>query len=270
VRFAIVSIVVAVGVLGASCDSNGTNTGSTSAPLSLDQVEDQLNEDVVASLLGTWTIRYRAIRCDRAQLEPCHTGTEFEFTWYKDGRERQRFDLTGASLDGQPFFPNLSDDAQVIIPRNDRTYTTLCASSFAPDLVDAGLQPGEGACCEGYSLACGDAGDIAANIVYGELGFLLEYPEGDLTGSTAFSEAELVRYEEREIAGVDARCYIAKFEGADSREVGTVELCYGKDGAELFRDAFTPFAHVRLEALEVRKGIADSELEPPYPVIPNE
>jgi hypothetical protein len=267
VRITLVS--AALGILGVFAACGGDNDADTTPFSELDAsaAEQQLNEDVVASLLGTWTIRYTATICARDQQSTCKDGDEFEFTWYKDGRERQRFDFRDAPLGNLSTFPDLPDDIQVLIPVNDRTFTTLC-SSDARFFNESAFAQGEGACCEGGSSTCGEAGDTGANIVYGEMGFLLEFPEGDLTGSTAFSEengTELIRYEERDIAGVRARCYVAG--RTDER---TVELCYAPDGAELYRDGFTPFARVRLEATNVEDKVEDKDFDPPYRVIPNE
>jgi hypothetical protein len=259
-----------VALQAVACDRD-SNEHEPSAGLDLAQAEEQMDHDVIASLVGTWTIRFHATICDRDQRASCQDGDQFDFTWYKDERERQRFDLRGASLGGMPFFPELSDDAQILFPVNDRTFTTLCASSFGPALSEAGLPAGDGACCEGYSFACGDAGDIGANIVFGLLGYVLEYAEGDLAGSTALKENELKRYYERDIAGLTARCYvIGRPEGNDETGGLTAELCFSADGMELYRDAFTPFARVVIEATAADGSVEDSDFDPPYPVIPNE
>lgn len=266
---AVASILMFVGAGCASGSDDADDGAVTPVALSLAEAEQQLNEDAIASLVGSWTIRYRVRTCEQDQVATCTDGSAFEFTWYKDGRDRQRLDFSGASTGGELF--GLTGDTQVLIPVNDRTSTTLCSSGIAVDIRDDGVPAETSVCCDGTQPECDGASDTAANIVYGELGFLLEYPEGDLTGSTAFSDAEIVGYEEREIAGVNARCYRATSSGASpDREPRTVELCYAADGAELYRDGWTFFSRVLIEALEVKQGVDDSDFDLPYRVIPDE
>jgi hypothetical protein len=172
---------------------------------------------------------------------------------------RQRFDI---DISGSGFPVDLYGPITVLIP-GDRSLTTLCV----PDGSKLGVESGGPVCCEGGSTRCGEAGDTAANIVYGQLNFLLEFPESGLNSPAAGPKTRVIRASDRQLAGMQGNCYLFEPESAEAPAGETPEVCFGDDGVELYRTGYTPFGRAKLTATTVSFDVDDGDFEYPYPLI---
>lgn len=215
--------------------------------LDLADAQQQLEADYTAWLDGSWRVTYHV------RIDGDNQDDEQTVTWFKQDRAQQRFDVEGTQF-GEAF-----DVVQVFIPGDNRT-TILCSPEIPVDPADEEGRGEKGACCDG-GFGCGD---IGGNLVYGA-GFPLDFPLASMDEDVDFSDVEILEFSEQKIAGAKARCYTLRSEASEfiTEEERITKACYGEGGVELFRDEYES-AHLRVEAVSVELGVADSDFDLPY------
>jgi hypothetical protein len=181
--------------------------------------------------------------------------------WWKDGTERQRFDMcaplvAGADFDSEPWR---------ILMFGDRDQILVCSSELSENVNDPNYYSGGPGACHEDSTGIGD---LAGNAVYG-LSFPLEYP--DALPDTYFDRVDEIPFEsvwQETMAGEDARCYAGTAISDLDGEEFPFEFCYAENGALLYRsspgDGLT-FEYV-LRATSVG-DVAPTDFAPPYPYV---
>jgi hypothetical protein len=227
---------------------------SRSSPAAIDLAEAPMlfEQDVTHSFNGSYYVAYDLRVELEGKTEHCTV------KWWKDGTERQRFDMCPPLVHGNDF----KSEPWRILMFGDREQILVCSSRLSLD-PGAELDSGDGGACHEDSFGIGD---LAANAVY-FLGFPLEYPDSlpdgyfDSINEIEFEEARTETY-----AGEPARCYVI----AVSRdgEVNRRETCFAENGAEVYRSESGGDLHFEyiLTATEIA-SVSPSDFDPPYPYV---
>jgi hypothetical protein len=248
---------VAVGLVIAACaltlGCGEADEPSARREISLQEAPALFAQDFRNAFENSYRVAYDLeVTDERGETNHC------TLEWWKDGTERQRFDMCPPLVFGDEF----DSEPWRILMFGDREQILVCSSRLTMDPRHEGLED------EGTAGACHEdstgIGDLAGNAVY-FLNFPLEYP--DQLPPTYFDRVDEIPVEsawEETIAGVNARCYAGtSTSDADGDDV-PFEFCYAENGALVSRTQEDGLVFgFDLRATSVGE-VTDSDFEPPY------
>jgi hypothetical protein len=212
-----------------------------------------LEQDFRRAFEGSYRVAYELELATELGAKHCTV------EWWKEGTERQRFDMCaplvyGGDFDGEPWR---------ILMSGERGNTLVCSSQLSVDLsAPEYYTGGDGACHEDSS----GIGDLAGNAVY-YLDFFLEYPD-ELPDDyfEGIDEIPINRVWQETIAGHEATCYEALRDAPDGSTSTPLSFCYAANGALLYRSAQGWAFEYTLRATDVG-DVEAADFEPPYPYV---
>jgi hypothetical protein len=227
----LLAVMVALLTVFASCGGDDSSDGRS---LDLADAPALFEEDVRRSFEGSYFVAYDL----RIEMEgETHNCT---VKWWKDGIERQRFEMCAPLIYGDDW------DAEPwrVLMFGDRDQILVCSSRLPLDPAGEFDSDGPGACHEDST----GIGDLAGNAVY-FLEFPLEYPDELPAGF--FDSLDEIQFEKawvEQIAGHEARCYVisATFDDEESRR----QECFAGNGAPVARSGDSFFEY-ELRATEI-------------------
>lgn len=231
----------------AACHDDNHETKSTP----IDDPAATFMEDLHRSFENSYRVTYDLeVKLEDGETHSCSV------VWWKDGTDRQRFDMCPPLVFGDDF----DSEPWRILMFGDRDQILVCSSRLSLDPAAEELDEGDGACHEDSS----GIGDLAGNAVY-YLQFPLEYP--DELPSTFFDSIDELTFEEAKhetVNEIPANCYlISALDYEEERH--SSRRCFAENGAPVYRsgDAFLEYT---LSATDVGT-ISDSDFEPPHPYV---
>jgi hypothetical protein len=246
---------VAVGLVVAACSlalgCGEPDQANSRGEIALEDAPQLFAQDVRNAFENSYRVAYELEVTDEdGNTNRC------TLEWWKDGTERQRFDMCPPLVYGEEF----DSEPWRILMFGDREQILVCSSRLTMDPRHQELED------EGTAGACHEdstgIGDLAGNAVY-FLNFPLEYP--DQLPPTYFDRVDEIPVEsawEDTIAGVTARCY-AGTSTLDGEEL-PFEFWYASNGALVSRVEEKGLAFgFELHATSVGE-VTDADFEPPY------
>jgi hypothetical protein len=233
------------------CGSHPTR--SSAVEIDLADAPMLFQQDVRSSFDASYYVAYDLRVEFEGKTEHCTV------KWWKDGTERQRFDMCPPLVYGDDF----ESEPWRILMFGDREQILVCSPRLPLDPYgELDSVSGSGACHEDSS----GIGDLAGNAVY-FLGFPLEYPDTLPDGYfDRISEIEFEEIRTQTYADQAARCYVisASVDG----EVERRETCYADNGAEVRRSSSGSdvYFDYSLTATEIGP-VSSADFDPPYPYV---
>jgi hypothetical protein len=218
------------------------------SPISIDDAPSLFEEDFRRSFESSYYVLYDL------EVEFDGRGGECSVAWWKDGTDRQRFDMCAPLVYGDDF----EGEPWRILMFGDRDQILVCSSRL-PIEPTGELDEGETGACHEDSTGIGD---LAGNAVY-FLNFPLEYP--DALPSTYFDGLDEVTFEDawtETIAGLSSRCYVIS---VDDEPDTRTEVCYAENGAPV-KQSGSEFVEFELRAKQIGP-VSDDDFERPYPYV---